>query len=82
LPDRSLARPAASRGARLLLNPQPWIDAMSRSRAYRITETFIRNVCAYIRAGGYPHVAAETAGVPAAVIGEVKPREEAAIVVR
>jgi hypothetical protein len=40
---------------------------MPGPRSHRITDQFIHQVCAYTRAGGYPHVAARAAGVPVAV---------------
>ncbi len=36
----------------------------------RLTEALERNILAYIRAGGFPHVAAEAAGVPSEVFHE------------
>jgi hypothetical protein len=35
-----------------------------RPTRYRLTDEVWRNILAFVRAGGYPHVAAEAAGVP------------------
>jgi hypothetical protein len=40
---------------------------MPGPRGYRITDEFVNSVCAFIRSGGFAHVAAEAAGVPADV---------------
>src|SRR5436190_4438169 len=42
-------------------------DVMPRSRGYRLSVQFIHDVCTYVLAGGFAHVAAEAAGVPADV---------------
>src|SRR5262249_46303054 len=45
--------------------PQPLEDLMKSN--YQLTPEIQNTICAYIRAGGYPHVAAEAAGIPKAV---------------
>jgi len=39
-------------------------------RVHHLTPEIQRDICAYIRAGGYPHVAAEAAGIPAEVFDQ------------
>src|SRR5262245_33430655 len=42
---------------------------VSRSQ-YRLTPEIQREICAYIRAGGFAHVAAEAAGIPREVFDQ------------
>jgi hypothetical protein len=45
-----------------------------------LTDAIQADICAYIRAGGFPHVAAEAAGVPSDFVSEVDgPRSEASV---
>jgi hypothetical protein len=43
---------------------------MARPGYYELTEKFIADICAFIRSGGFPHVAAEAAGIPVGVFHE------------
>jgi hypothetical protein len=56
-------------------NPQVQ-SVMSRHR-YQLTPALEQSIIAYIRAGGFPHVAAEAAGVPARVFDRWRRKGEA-----
>src|SRR5437016_4320752 len=43
---------------------------VSGTRSYKITDELGQTVCAYVKAGGFPRIAAEAAGIPAAVFDD------------